>query len=450
MVISTRSIPAPDKVKIKRALISVFDKTKLIELATALTNHGVELLSTGGSAKTLKQAGLKVTDVSDVTKFPEILDGRVKTLHPAIHGGLLAIRDADDHRAEMKAHNIDEIDLLVSNLYPFNEVMKSGAADDAIIENIDIGGPAMLRAAAKNHAYVSVLTSPDEYTGFIRELGKDCVTTYATRKRLAQAAFAHTAAYDAAVSNWMAQVFEIETPPHRSIGGALVQTMRYGENPHQKAALYATPELRAGVTTAEQIQGKQLSYNNINDTDAAFELISEFDPKTSAAVAIIKHANPCGVAIGDNLTLAYHDALACDPTSAFGGIIAMNRTLDEEAARAMVEIFTEVIIAPDATDEARAVLATKKNLRLLLTHGLADPRAERLAVKTVSGGLLVQAHDTGNIDDIELKTVTKRAPTDAELTDLRFAFQVAKHVKSNAIIYVKDGATVGLELGPDR
>ena len=447
MAISTRSIPAPDKVKIKRALLSVFDKSGLIKLAQTLADHGVELLSTGGSAKALKDAGLDVVDVSDVTGFPEIMDGRVKTLHPAIHGGLLAIRGADDHRAEMSKHGIGEIDLLVSNLYPFNEVMKSGAADDAVVENIDIGGPAMMRAAAKNHAYVSVLTSPQDYEDFIQELGKDCSTTYATRKRLAQATFAHTAAYDAAVSNWMSEAFDVETPPHRSIGGALVSTMRYGENPHQKAALYATPEVRPGVTTAQQIQGKQLSYNNINDTDAAFELASEFDPKVCAAVAIIKHANPCGVATGSDLASAYRDALSCDPTSAFGGIIAMNRELDEEAAKAMVEIFTEVIIAPEATEGARAVLAAKKNLRLLLTNEMANPRAERLAMKTVSGGMLVQAHDTGNVDDIELKVVTKLSPSEAQLKDMRFAFRVAKHVKSNAIIYVKDGATVGIGAG---
>ena len=447
MAIATRSIPAPDAVKIKRALLSVFDKTGLIELAKALTANGVELLSTGGTSKALKDAGLSVIDVSDITKFPEIMDGRVKTLHPSIHGGLLAIRGADDHIAAMKEHNILSIDLLVSNLYPFEEVMQSGAANDAVVENIDIGGPAMLRAAAKNHAYVAVLTSPDDYASFIDELGNDCATSYKTRKQLAQATFARTAAYDSAISNWMAKAFEVETPANRSIGGSLMQTMRYGENPHQKASLYATPEVRPGVAHSTQIQGKTLSYNNINDTDAAFELASEFDPAQTAAVAIIKHANPCGVATASTLAQAYRDALSCDPTSAFGGIIAMNQTLDEEAAKAMVEFFTEVIIAPDATDEARAVLAAKKNLRLLLTKQMADPRAEGLSMKTVAGALLVQERDAGNIDDIDLKVVTKRAPTDDELADLRFAFRVAKHVKSNAIIYVKDGATVGIGAG---
>lgn len=448
MAISSRSIAAPEKVAIKRALLSVFDKTDLLDLAKALAANGVELLSTGGTSKALKEAGLDVKDVSDVTGFPEIMDGRVKTLHPAVHGGLLAIRDADDNVASMKEHGIGAIDLLVVNLYPFEEVMRSGAADDAIVENIDIGGPAMLRAAAKNHAYVSVLTSPDDYPAFIENLAANSgASTYAMRKRLAQATFARTAAYDSAISNWMARAFEVETPANRSIGGSLMQVMRYGENPHQSASLYATPEVRPGVAHAQQVQGKQLSYNNINDTDAAFELASEFDPATSAAIAIIKHANPCGVATAPTLALAYQAALSCDPVSAFGGIIAMNQTLDAQAAEAMVQIFTEVIIAPDATDEAKAVVAAKKNLRLLLTGGLADPRAEGLAIKTVAGGLLVQDRDRGNIDDIELSVVTKRQPSDAEMADMRFAFRVAKHVKSNAIIYVKDGATVGIGAG---
>ena len=448
MAIASRAIAAPDKVQIKRALLSVFDKTGLLELAKVLADHGVELLSTGGTSKALKEAGYAVKDVSDVTGFPEIMDGRVKTLHPAVHGGLLAIRDAQDHVASMAEHGIGAIDLLVVNLYPFEQVMKSGASDDEIVENIDIGGPAMLRAAAKNHAYVSVLTSPDDYSGFIETLETNKgSSTYDNRKRLAQATFARTAVYDSAISNWMANAFAVETPANRSIGGSLIQTMRYGENPHQQASLYATPEVRAGVAHAEQIQGKQLSYNNINDTDAAFELASEFDPAKEAAVAIIKHANPCGVATASTLADAYRSAFSCDPVSAFGGIIAMNRTLDVDAAQAMVEIFTEVIIAPDASDEAKAVLATKKNLRLLLTHQMADPRSPGLTIKTVAGGLLVQERDAGNIDDIELKVVTKRQPSESELADMKFAFRVAKHVKSNAIIYVKDGATVGIGAG---
>ena len=448
MAISSRSIEAPDRVSIERALLSVFDKTGLIELATALHDQGVELLSTGGSAKALKEAGLPVKDVSEVTGFPEIMDGRVKTLHPSVHGGLLAIRDADDHVAAMEEHGIGKIDLLVVNLYPFEEVRNSGADAATIVENIDIGGPAMLRAAAKNHAYVSVLTSPDDYDVFLTELTENNgATTLKTRKRLAQATFARTAAYDAGISNWMAEEFSVATPANRTIGGPLIATMRYGENPHQDAALYSTGGNRPGVTTAVQHQGKQLSFNNINDTDAAFELASEFEAGDSAAVAIIKHANPCGVATAPNLTEAYEAALSCDPVSAFGGIIAMNQTLDGEAARKMVEIFTEVIIAPDATDEAREVLAQKKNLRLLTTGAMADPMTPGLNVRTVSGGILVQNRDAGRVNEADLKVVTKRAPSPSEIADMLFAFKVAKHVKSNAIIYARDGATVGIGAG---
>ncbi|MDD9908400.1 MAG: bifunctional phosphoribosylaminoimidazolecarboxamide formyltransferase/IMP cyclohydrolase [Ahrensia sp.] len=448
MAIASRSIPAPDRVTIKRALISVFDKAGLVELATALAEHGIEIVSTGGTYAALKEAGFDVTDVSETTGFPEILDGRVKTLHPKVHGGLLGIRDADDHRDAMQEHDIEGIDLLVVNLYPFEQVLAGGGAPETVIENIDIGGPAMLRAAAKNHAYVSVLTSPDNYAGFIAELAANGgATSLATRQRLSQAAFARTATYDAAISNWMADHFNIETPPHRAIGGTLVQTMRYGENPHQKAALYSTSEQRIGVASAQQVQGKELSYNNINDTDAAIELVSEFDPDTSAAVAIIKHANPCGVAMAETLDEAYRAALTCDPVSAFGGIIAMNRTLDADAASAMVEIFTEVIVAPDADDEAKAVLAAKKNLRLILTGGLADPRSAGLSVRNVAGGLLVQDRDSGSVMADDLKIVTKRTPSEAELADLLFAFRVAKHVKSNAIVYARDGATVGIGAG---
>ncbi|MEN0040715.1 MAG: bifunctional phosphoribosylaminoimidazolecarboxamide formyltransferase/IMP cyclohydrolase [Pseudomonadota bacterium] len=448
MAIASRQFAAPDQVKIRRALLSVFDKTGLVDLARTLHEQGVELLSTGGSSKAIAEAGLPVRDVSDVTGFPEIMDGRVKTLHPGVHGGLLGIRDADDHVAAMKEHGIPAIDMLVVNLYPFEEVMKSGADAATIVENIDIGGPAMLRAAAKNHAYVTVVTSPDDYTTVLEEMAaQNGATSLATRQRLAQATYARTAAYDAAISNWMAVALSIDTPPSRAIGGPLLASMRYGENPHQNAALYATPEVRPGVTTARQVQGKQLSYNNINDTDAAFELASEFDPDASAAVAIIKHANPCGVATGSDLVSAYDAALACDPVSAFGGIIAMNRTLDEAAAKAMTGIFTEVIIAPDADEAALAVLEAKKNLRLLLTGGMADPRGAGLFVKSVAGGLLVQDRDAASVDDMELKVVTKRAPSEQEMADLRFAFRVAKHVKSNAIVYARDGATVGVGAG---
>ncbi len=448
MAIASRSIPAPETVRIKRALISVFDKTGLTGLATALKNHDVSMISTGGTRKALEDAGFDVTDVSDITGFPEIMDGRVKTLHPTVHGGLLGIRDADDHAAAMNEHGIEGIDLLVVNLYPFEEVLAGGGDPETIVENIDIGGPAMLRAAAKNHAYVSVLTSPDDYAGFIEELEQsDASIGYSTRKRLAQATFARTATYDAAISNWMADAFEVETPSYRAVGGSLVQTMRYGENPHQKAALYRTADTRTGVTTAQQIQGKELSYNNINDTDAAFELACEFDPNAAAAVAIIKHANPCGVATADTLEEAYRTALSCDPVSAFGGIIAMNRPLDAAAAKAMVEIMTEVIVAPDASHGAKSVLAKKKNLRLILTDGLADPTESGLSVRNVAGGLLMQERDAGSVDSVDLRVMTKRAPSETELADLKFAFRVAKHVKSNAIVYVKDGATVGIGAG---
>ncbi|MEN0088318.1 MAG: bifunctional phosphoribosylaminoimidazolecarboxamide formyltransferase/IMP cyclohydrolase [Pseudomonadota bacterium] len=446
--IASRQVPAPDKVRIQRALLSVFDKTGLIELASSLAERGVELVSTGGSAKAIREAGLTVRDVSELTQFPEIMDGRVKTLHPGVHGGLLAIRGDEDHQAAMSDHDIAGIDLLVCNLYPFEQVVAQGADRATTVENIDIGGPAMTRAAAKNHAYVSVLSNPADYAGFIDMLAaNDGASLLAERQRLAQAAFARTAAYDAAVSNWMAADLDIPTPPHRALGGSLSQVMRYGENPHQQAAFYTNGDNRPGVASATQHQGKTLSYNNINDTDAAFELISEFDPARGPAVAIIKHANPCGVAMGETLAAAYHAAHACDPVSAFGGIVALNGTIDADVARAMVEIFTEVIIAPDATEEAKTIIGAKKNLRLLTTGGLADPRAIGLAAKTVSGGMLVQSRDAGVVDDIDLKVVTDRRPTDQELADLKTAFRVAKHVKSNAIIYVKDGATVGVGAG---
>ena len=448
MSVVSKNIPAPDKVKIERALLSVFDKTGLIELANALHEMNIELLSTGGSAKAIADAGIPVTDVSSVTNFPEIMDGRVKTLHPSIHGGLLAIRDDEDHVKAMADNDINNIDLLICNLYPFEETVASGANYASCVENIDIGGPAMIRAAAKNHAYVTAITDTADYEELLKTLGEnEGSTNLDFRKQMAAKAYGSTAKYDASVSNWFADVLEIQTPTHRTFGGTLSQVMRYGENPHQTAGFYLSGDARPGVATARQLQGKQLSYNNINDTDAAFELISEFDPNDVAAVAIIKHANPCGVATGKTLTEAYNKALACDPVSAFGGIIALNQTIDADVAERMVEIFTEVIIAPDASEEAIAIIAKKKNLRLLLTSGLADPRTSGLFAKTVSGGMLVQSRDNGNVDDLELKTVTKRQPTPQELSDLKFAFRIAKHVKSNAIIYVKDAATVGVGAG---
>ncbi|SDR27342.1 bifunctional phosphoribosylaminoimidazolecarboxamide formyltransferase/IMP cyclohydrolase [Pseudovibrio sp. Tun.PSC04-5.I4] len=448
MAVVSKGVPIPDLVSVKRALLSVSDKTGLVEFAKALCERGVELVSTGGTRKTIAEAGLTVKDISEVTGFPEIMDGRVKTLHPMVHGGLLSIRDDAEHVAAMNEHGITGIDLLCVNLYPFEETVASGADYANGVENIDIGGPAMTRAAAKNHAYVTTVVDPSDYEEVIAALDANAgQSPIALRKKLAQKAFARTAAYDAAVSNWMAAQIGESAPDYRAIGGQLSEVMRYGENPHQAAGFYVTGEKRPGVATARQVQGKQLSYNNINDTDAAFELVSEFDPARTAAVAIIKHANPCGVSEAATLKEAYVKALACDPVSAFGGIVALNGTLDADAAAEITKVFTEVIIAPDATEEAIALVAKKKNLRLLLTGGLSDPRAEGLFVKTVSGGMLVQNRDNGVVDDLELKVVTKRAPSEQELSDLKMAFRVGKHVKSNAIVYVKDGATVGVGAG---
>lgn len=448
MAVVSKKIPAPDKVKIRTALLSVSDKTDIIELATVLSKLGVKLLSTGGTAKAIAEAGLLVTDVSDVTNFPEIMDGRVKTLHPNVHGGLLAIRDDAEHVEAMKAHGIEAIDLSVINLYPFEEVRAKGGDYPTTVENIDIGGPAMIRASAKNHAYVTVVTDPSDYPDLVEALqADDGQTSYALRQRFAAKAYARTAAYDAVISNWFAEALAIETPDYRAIGGALKEKMRYGENPHQSAGFYLTGEKRPGVATATLLQGKQLSYNNINDTDAAYELVAEFLPENAPAVAIIKHANPCGVATGPTLAEAYRRALACDSVSAFGGVIALNRTLDAETAEEIVKLFTEVIIAPDVTEEAKSIIARKPNLRLLAAGGLPDPRAAGITAKTVSGGLLVQSRDNGMVEDLDLKVVTKRAPTPQELEDMKFAFKIAKHVKSNAVIYAKDGQTAGIGAG---
>src|SRR5712672_598438 len=434
--------------RVTRALLSVSDKTGLIDFARALAGHGVELVSTGGTAKAIAAAGLKVTDVSELTGFPEMMDGRVKTLHPKVHGGLLAIRDNAEHAQAMKAHGIAPIDLLVVNLYPFESTVDKGAGFEECIENIDIGGPAMIRAAAKNHDDVAVVVKPQDYQAVLDELtANQGATTLTLRRRLAAKAYARTAAYDAAISNWFARELKTDAPDFRAFGGRLIQPLRYGENPHQNEAFYKTPDRRTGVATARQLQGKELSYNNINDTDAAYECIAEFDPARTAACVIVKHANPCGVAEGTDLISAYRKALACDSTSASGGIVAVNRTLDADAARAIIEIFTEVIIAPDATDEAIAIVAAKKNLRLLLAGSMPDPRAAGLTVKTVAGGLLVQSRDNATVDAMQLRPVTKRAPTAAELDDLKFAFRVAKHVKSNTIVYAKDRATVGIGAG---
>ncbi|WP_299550670.1 bifunctional phosphoribosylaminoimidazolecarboxamide formyltransferase/IMP cyclohydrolase [uncultured Tateyamaria sp.] len=435
-----------DLTPVRRALLSVSDKTGLVDFAAALAGHGVELLSTGGTARALRDAGLTVKYVSEVTGFPEMMDGRVKTLHPVVHGGLLALRNNDDHVAAMTEHEIGAIDLVVVNLYPFEETVAKGADYATVIENIDIGGPAMIRSAAKNHGFVNVVVDVEDYDAVLAELSaNDGQTTYGLRQKLAQTAYARTAAYDTAVSTWMAEQVD-GTPRRRTVGGQLAQTLRYGENPHQAAAFYTDGSARPGVATAKQHQGKELSYNNINDTDAAFELVSEFAGQ-GPACAIIKHANPCGVATGATLKDAYTRAFDCDRTSAFGGIIALNQELDAETAQEITNILTEVVIAPGANAEAREVFAAKKNLRLLTTDGLADAFAASLAVKQVSGGFLIQDKDVGWITRDDLTVMTKRAPTEREVTDMLFAWTVAKHVKSNAIIYVKDGATVGVGAG---
>ncbi|WBU64090.1 bifunctional phosphoribosylaminoimidazolecarboxamide formyltransferase/IMP cyclohydrolase [Paracoccus aerodenitrificans] len=436
-----------DIVPLKRALISVSDKTGLIDFARGLDEAGVEILSTGGTAKALRDAGIAVKDVSEVTGFPEMMDGRVKTLHPVVHGGLLALRDDDAHMKSAAEHDIGMIDLLVVNLYPFEETVAKGADYAECVENIDIGGPAMIRAAAKNHAYVGVVVDVEDYDAVLKQLAAKGGLHLSMRKSLAQTAYARTAAYDAAVSGWMADATGTETPRRRVFAGTLAQGLRYGENPHQRAAFYTTAETRPGVASARQWQGKELSYNNINDTDAAFELVAEFDPADGPACAIIKHANPCGVARAESAEEAYRRAYDCDRTSAFGGIIALNQTLDADTARAISEIFTEVVIAPDATDEAKEVFAARKNLRLLTTGGLPDPGQGGMAFRQVAGGFLVQSRDNGRVLQADLKVVTQRQPSDEELADLLFAWTVAKHVKSNAIVYAKDLATVGIGAG---
>jgi phosphoribosylaminoimidazolecarboxamide formyltransferase/IMP cyclohydrolase len=437
----------PNLVPVGRALISVSDKTGLLELARALAARGVELISTGGTSAGLRAAGLAVRDVAEVTGFPEMMDGRVKTLHPNVHGGLLALRDDDEHLVAMAAHGIEPIDLLVVNLYPFEATVARGADYATCVENIDIGGPAMIRAAAKNHKFVNVVTDPADYAALLAELAKhDGATSYAFRQRMALTAYSRTAAYDAAVSGWMAGALQDTAPRRRAFAGTLAQTLRYGENPHQQAAFYVDGSARPGVATAKQWQGKELSYNNINDTDAAFELVAEFGGE-GPACAIIKHANPCGVARGATLAEAYARAYDCDRTSAFGGIVALNAALDGPTAEEIVGIFTEVVIAPGADEAARAVFAGKKNLRLLTTEGLPDPLAAGVAYKQVAGGFLVQDRDAGRVKAGDLKVVTKRKPTEAEIADMLFAWRVAKHVKSNAIVYVKDGATVGIGAG---
>jgi phosphoribosylaminoimidazolecarboxamide formyltransferase/IMP cyclohydrolase len=434
---------------IKRALISVSDKRGLAELGLALITHDIEILSTGGSARALREVGVPVTEVSAHTGFPEIMDGRVKTLHPKIHGGILARRDSDTHRKAMAEQSIQPIDLVVVNLYPFRETVAAGASREDCIEKIDIGGPALIRAAAKNHAFVTVVTDPADYDAVIAELAvQGGATTEPLRRRLAAAALAHTAAYDGAIASWMAAQEEEPFPDQLTLPARRAEVLRYGENPHQRAALYRADggplEPRPGVATARQLQGKALSYNNLNDTDAAFELVAEFE---RPAAAIIKHANPSGAAVAATLLEAYEKALASDPVSAYGGIIAVNRPLDEAAAVEIAKLFAEVVIAPEVEPAAERTLADKVNLRLLVTGAMPDPGAPGLVVKSLAGGLLVQSRDDGRIASGNMKVVTRRRPSDAEMADLLFAFRVAKHVNSNAIGYARDRATVGIGAG---
>ncbi len=440
---------SPNLVSLTRALISVSDKTGLVEFAATLAARGVHLLSTGGTAKALRDAGLEVTDVSDHTGFPEMMDGRVKTLHPKIHGGILALRTHPEHNAAMQEHDIAPIDLVVVNLYPFEATVASGADSETIIENIDIGGPAMVRSAAKNHGFVTIITDPSDYARVTAALDENAgATPFALRQELAAKAYARTASYDAAISSWfsfgkLGQMF----PETLTISARKVQDLRYGENPHQSAAVYrAQGSGASGLIGASQLQGKELSYNNFNDSDAAFELISEFS-SALPAVAIIKHANPCGVATGATLLEAYTRAFDCDRVSAFGGIIACNMALDGPTATAITEIFTEVVIAPEADEAARAIFAAKKNLRLLIVPKLRDPAAGGMVIKSIAGGYLLQSRDAGIIMEKDLQVVTKRAPNAQEIADMLFAFKVGKHVKSNAIVYAKNNATVGIGAG---
>jgi phosphoribosylaminoimidazolecarboxamide formyltransferase / IMP cyclohydrolase len=430
-------------VTIKRALLSVSDKTGLAELGQALSAKGVELVSTGGTAKALRDAGLVVKDISELTGFPEMMDGRVKTLHPKVHGGLLAVRGNAEHLASMAEHEIGAIDLVVVNLYPFAATVAKGASRDEIIENIDIGGPSMVRSAAKNHAHVAIVTDPADYAAL-----HSGTTSLDQRRKFAAKAYALTAIYDGMISQWFAFSDQQQAfPDTLAITAISPSVLRYGENPHQSAALYlpAGPHGR-GIAQAQQVQGKELSYNNYNDADAALELVSEFrdGPPT---VVIVKHANPCGVATGATLLEAYKNALECDSVSAFGGIIAVNRPLDGPTAEAMCEIFTEVVACPAADDAARAAFAKKKNLRLLITGELPDPARAGLNIKNIAGGFLVQSRDNGHITEADLKLVTKRAPTAQELKDCLFAWTIAKHTKSNAIVYAKDGVTAGIGAG---
>jgi phosphoribosylaminoimidazolecarboxamide formyltransferase/IMP cyclohydrolase len=437
-----------DVVPVRRALISLSDKSGLEELATGLARHGVEILSTGGTAAKLRESGANVRDVSDYTGFPEMMDGRVKTLHPKVHGGLLGVRDNPEHAAAMEEHEIGAIDLVVVNLYPFLNTVMSGADRETIIENIDIGGPSMVRSAAKNHEFVAIVTDPADYATLLEQLDAHGGTTLEFRKKLAAKAYALTAAYDSTISQWFAFADQGERWPQAwTRASTLKMPLRYGENPHQQAALYLPvgPAAR-GVAQAEQVQGKELSYNNLNDANAALELVAEFR-EAEPTIVIVKHANPCGVATRSTLVDAWGEALACDSVSAFGGIVATNRALDAATAEAITQIFTEVVVAPDADEDAKAIFARKKNLRLLLTGDLPDPRRGGQTLAIIAGGILIQDRDNGMVAEDQLKVVTKRAPTEREIRDCLFAWTVAKHVKSNAIVYAKDGVTAGIGAG---
>jgi phosphoribosylaminoimidazolecarboxamide formyltransferase / IMP cyclohydrolase len=434
-----------DSSQIRRALISVSDKTGLVAFAGALAARGVELVSTGGSARELAAAGLRVTEVAAVTGMAEFLDGRVKTLHPAIHAGLLARRDRPDHLAALRERAIAPIDFLVCNLYPFVQTLARGADRDECIENIDIGGAALLRAAAKNHDAVTVVADPSDYDRVLAALAAgNGVVEEALRRGLARKAFAVTAAYDAAIAQWMAREEGEFLPEPLVIAGRSAERLRYGENPHQQAAFYRSNDRRPGVATARQLQGRELSYNNYADADAAFELVAEF---AEPAAAIVKHANPCGVAVAASLRAAWEQALACDPLSAFGGIAAFNRRLDAATAEALARIFLEVVIAPDIEPDAASRLAARPALRLLQAGGVPDPAASGLVFRSLSGGFLAQERDRAILDPNALRIVTRRAPSDTEIADLLFADKVAKHVKSNAIVFARNGATVGIGAG---
>ncbi|WP_059047137.1 bifunctional phosphoribosylaminoimidazolecarboxamide formyltransferase/IMP cyclohydrolase [Paenibacillus rubinfantis] len=432
----------------KRALVSVSDKTGIVDFCRELSQLGVEIISTGGTKNLLAKEGVPVIGISDVTGFPEILDGRVKTLHPAVHSGLLAVRDSEEHQAQMKELGLDYIDLVVVNLYPFQEtIAKPDVTYEDAIENIDIGGPTMLRSAAKNHAFVSVVVDAADYGTVLDEVRAGGDTTLETRKRLAAKVFRHTAAYDALISDYLSKVTGDPLPERYTVTYEKIQNLRYGENPHQKAAFYRKPLAAADTLTgAEQLHGKELSYNNINDANAALQIVKEFD---EPAVVAVKHMNPCGVGVGTSVLEAYQKAYEADPVSIFGGIVAANRIVDADTAMLLKEIFLEIILAPGFTDEALEILTKKKNIRLLKLGGLelGAKRSSQFVVTSIDGGMVVQESDVHSLKESDLTVVTDRKPTEAELKQLLFGWKVVKHVKSNAIVLAKDDMTIGVGAG---